>query len=184
MDDPNIIKKEVEEAVKHGFPEIVKSLVDHTDADQYARTPIHDRIIIPRFSPPVVKDGVTLAGDSLHPVQPFLGQGGCLALEDGLMFARTLGLLLSQPGGVDDDERLQKTLEKYAAERQHRSFLLAFKSFALAYLLSFKCSLSVYVRDNYILPIIAGRCYLGHTLYDVGKLHDFIDSPEETKKSK
>jgi salicylate hydroxylase len=33
---------------------------------------------------------VTLLGDACHPMLPFLGQGACMALEDGLVLARCL----------------------------------------------------------------------------------------------
>ena len=38
----------------------------------------------------LVKDGITLLGDAAHPIVPFLGQGGCMALEDGYIFGKLL----------------------------------------------------------------------------------------------
>ena len=36
----------------------------------------------------LVKDGITLLGDAAHPIVPFLGQGGCMALEDAYIFGK------------------------------------------------------------------------------------------------
>ena len=38
----------------------------------------------------LIKDGVTLLGDAAHPIVPFLGQGGCMALEDAYIFGKLL----------------------------------------------------------------------------------------------
>ena len=38
----------------------------------------------------LVKDGITLLGDAAHPIVPFLGQGGCMALEDAYIFGKLL----------------------------------------------------------------------------------------------
>ena len=35
-------------------------------------------------------ENITLFGDAAHPIVPFLGQGGCLAIEDGYSFAKLL----------------------------------------------------------------------------------------------
>jgi len=39
----------------------------------------------------ISKGNVCVAGDALHPMTPDLGQGGCSALEDGIVLARCLG---------------------------------------------------------------------------------------------
>ena len=35
-------------------------------------------------------DNITFLGDAAHPIVPFLGQGGCLALEDSYIFGKLL----------------------------------------------------------------------------------------------
>ncbi len=51
---------------------------------------------------------ITLFGDAAHPIVPFLGQGGCLAIEDGYSFAK----LLSDIGNLEDTQNRYERIRK------------------------------------------------------------------------
>ena len=53
---------------------------------------------------------ITLFGDAAHPIVPFLGQGGCLAIEDGYSFAKLLS----------DDSNYEDTQNHYEQTRRPR----------------------------------------------------------------
>ena len=53
---------------------------------------------------------ITLFGDAAHPIVPFLGQGGCLAIEDGYSFAKLL----------NDSSNLEETQRSYQRIRKPR----------------------------------------------------------------
>ena len=53
---------------------------------------------------------ITLFGDAAHPIVPFLGQGGCLAIEDGYSFAKL----------ISDIENLEDTQNRYERIRKPR----------------------------------------------------------------
>ena len=53
---------------------------------------------------------ITLFGDAAHPIVPFLGQGGCLAIEDGYTFAKLL----------DDDGNFEDAQNRYQRIRRPR----------------------------------------------------------------
>ncbi|KAE8654345.1 PAM domain (PCI/PINT associated module) protein isoform 1 [Hibiscus syriacus] len=75
------------------------------------------------------------AGDALHPMTPDLGQGGCLALEDGVILARCLGEALLQPGKVEEEyERIEKGLRRFAQERRWRSFDVIATAFVVGFI--------------------------------------------------
>ncbi|MBX9948528.1 MAG: FAD-dependent monooxygenase [Candidatus Obscuribacterales bacterium] len=54
------------------------------------------------------KDGITLLGDAAHPMVPFMGQGGCQALEDSIALGASLKEASSIPIGLRKYENLRK----------------------------------------------------------------------------
>jgi salicylate hydroxylase len=63
-----------------------KLISDLSQADHLYKWGIYTRPQIKTL----VKDGITLLGDAAHPIVPFLGQGGCMALEDAYIFGKLL----------------------------------------------------------------------------------------------
>jgi 2-polyprenyl-6-methoxyphenol hydroxylase-like FAD-dependent oxidoreductase len=57
------------------------------------------------------KENITYLGDAAHPIVPFIGQGGCMALEDAYAF----GYLLSKHN--NDIEIAQKNYQKLRLKR-------------------------------------------------------------------
>ena len=53
---------------------------------------------------------VTMLGDAAHPLTPFLGQGACIAIEDGLMLGRAFAAA----------ETVEDALQRYEAARKTR----------------------------------------------------------------
>ena len=67
--------------------EPIAALIDAAGEAEILRNDIYDR-------PPLSTWGrgrITLLGDAAHPMTPFLGQGGCQALEDAVTLGRCLG---------------------------------------------------------------------------------------------
>lgn len=62
---------------------------------------------------------VTLIGDAAHPVQPNLGQGGCMAIEDGFELAKRLR---SHNPKQDDTSLLLRQFEQSRSDRVTRVF--------------------------------------------------------------
>ncbi len=69
-----------------GWAEPVQSLIDRINPEQMARPEIHDMGPLPQM----VRGKVALLGDAAHTTCPDLGQGGCQALEDGLILTQYL----------------------------------------------------------------------------------------------
>lgn len=55
----------------------VVDLLNATNEDEILRRDIYDRVPVLTWG----KGHVTLLGDSVHAMQPNLGQGGCMAIE-------------------------------------------------------------------------------------------------------
>jgi salicylate hydroxylase len=52
---------------------------------------------------------VTMLGDAAHPMTPFLGQGACIAIEDGLMIGRAFAVSASVGEALRRYEMARKT---------------------------------------------------------------------------
>lgn len=91
-----------------GWAKPVQLLIDRLDPENVARVEIHDVGPIERM----VKGRVALLGDAAHATCPDLGQGGCQAMEDGLVIAN---YLLSTNLSVSD------ALMRYERERKVRT---------------------------------------------------------------
>lgn len=88
---PNGDFSSVETDLKMIHPNLVE-LIDKTPRNSILCHPIMDM-------PPVIMahEYITLIGDAAHPLQPSLGQGACLALEDAIVLADCLGRHRANP---------------------------------------------------------------------------------------
>ncbi|XP_022969478.1 monooxygenase 2-like [Cucurbita maxima] len=131
-----------------------------------------------RYRPPwelmwgnIVKGNVCVAGDALHPMTPDLGQGGCSALEDGVVLARCIAeALLKKPSSHEEEVLLlEMGLRKYAAERKWRSIDLISTAYMVGRLQQSSGAFAKFFRDKILSQFLVGLL-LGRTNFDCGKL--------------
>lgn len=79
-----------------------------TALDDVTRSALHVRDPMPQWA----KGRATLLGDAAHPMVPFMAQGACMAIEDGVVLARALD---SSPDDIDT------ALARYETERKPRT---------------------------------------------------------------
>lgn len=70
------------------------------------------------------KGTVTLLGDAAHPCTPNLGQGGCMALEDALVLAKS----------VNSEPSLQQAFRRYESLRMNRTKHIQQRSLLMGYI--------------------------------------------------
>ncbi|NOK08456.1 FAD-dependent monooxygenase [Corallococcus exercitus] len=104
-----------------------------TPPERVLRTDIHDRPPVRSWS----RGRVTLLGDAAHPMTPNLGQGGCQAIEDGVV----LGECLTAPGNVED------ALKAYESHRVRRANALVVMSWRMGRLAQWESPAARFVRD-------------------------------------
>ncbi|KAF0914634.1 hypothetical protein E2562_030698 [Oryza meyeriana var. granulata] len=144
------------------------------------RSEMNDVLAAPlRFRPPlslllasISKGNVCVAGDALHPMTPDLGQGGCAALEDGVVLARCLGDALlgeSPAGGAADSERIEAGLREYARIRRWRSVELVGTAYVVGFVQQSNNAVISFLRDNWLAGVLTRRL-LKMADYDCGAL--------------
>ena len=84
----------------------VSALVDSTPPDSVLCHPIEEMRPVAEVTPTVA-----LLGDAAHPMQPSLGQGACLAMEDAVVLAHCLHVDRHEP---------ERALRRYVAARKWR----------------------------------------------------------------
>ncbi|WRX20296.1 FAD-binding domain - like 6 [Theobroma cacao] len=165
-----LIKESTVEAMK-GFPIHIMEMVKDSDLDSLHLTDL--RFLAPwdLLGKNLRRGTVTVAGDAMHAMAPFLAQGGSASLEDAVVLARCL----SQNQTMRVDEKQAKTmmdmeaaLDQFVKERKMRVFWLSLETFLIGTMLDtstllVKClciiSLMVLFRDK-----------IAHTRYDCGLL--------------
>lgn len=98
------------ELIFSDYAEPIPSIIKALENESIYRDDIFDR---PPLGGSWGKGRVTLIGDAAHPVQPNLGQGGCMAIEDGFELVK---LLHNQASSAD----VVSVLRQFEASRSQR----------------------------------------------------------------
>lgn len=90
-----------------GWNDEVQELIDSADRDECYRWAMNNRPPVQNWS----TDRVTLMGDAAHPTLPYMAQGGAMAIEDGMIFARALTQQADVPAAIQlyQRNRLERT---------------------------------------------------------------------------
>ncbi|KAI6701027.1 hypothetical protein NL676_015351 [Syzygium grande] len=154
------------------IPDKMRAVIEKTELDSIILSPL-------RFRPPweilwgnISKTNICIAGDAFHPMTPDIGQGGCAALEDGVVLARCLGEALREKQGMSSEEeykRIEKGLQSYAKERRWRAFELISTAYMMGYIEQSNGRVLNFLRDRVLASFLAGQ-RLKMASYDCGKL--------------
>ncbi|MCO5591580.1 hypothetical protein L7F22_045567 [Adiantum nelumboides] len=172
--DPNLVKEEALRLV-HGWPEAVVDLVRRSPVETLSRAAISDRWMWPWSSSKLHESGVTIAGDAMHPVTPNLAQGGCSALEDGVVLGRIVSKLFKEMAGqnlyiAEEMKRIELALDGYTKQRQQRMLGVAVQANLIGKLLQAEGDLICSMRDALLPQVLTVDTFVQHSLYDVGAL--------------
>jgi 2-polyprenyl-6-methoxyphenol hydroxylase-like FAD-dependent oxidoreductase len=142
-----------------GWADPVPELIDTTPASAVLRNDIEDR----PPARPWTRGRVLLVGDAAHPTTPNFGQGGCLAIEDGVALARHLKRTADVPAA----------LAAFEAERFPRTTAVTNDSWRFGWVAQLEGRIACGVRDRLfglLLPLIGSRSLPKYAAYDVGPL--------------
>ena len=85
----------------------VKNIISATPANDLFKWGIFAREPVSKWS----TKNITLLGDAAHPLEPFMGQGASLAIEDGVVLGRI----------IEDSESSDEIVSRYEAARIERA---------------------------------------------------------------
>ncbi|KAF5449002.1 hypothetical protein F2P56_029491 [Juglans regia] len=156
-------------------PDQARALLENAELDGFMSLPLRYRHPWELLWGNISKGNVCVAGDALHPLVPDIGQGGCSALEDGVVLARCLAeALLKEPTEKteekDDYKRIEMGLKKYAKERAWRSIELMSVSFMTGFIQESRGKMINFLRDKALAGFLAGFM-LKMADFDCGKLN-------------
>ncbi|XP_061364717.1 monooxygenase 3-like isoform X2 [Gastrolobium bilobum] len=159
----------------------VRSFIEKTELDGFLSVPLRYRHPWEIMFGNISKGNVCVAGDAFHPMTPDLGQGGCSALEDGVVLARCIAEAFSkkpmrhikekeEEEEEDQYKRIEEGLKKYANERRWRSIDLISSSYILGSIQQSDSKLVTFLRDKILASFLAS-IYLKKSDFDCGKLN-------------
>ncbi|XP_010252441.1 PREDICTED: uncharacterized protein LOC104594023 [Nelumbo nucifera] len=175
--DPKLVKESAVQSIK-AFPSEMVELVKNSDIDSVSLVRLRYRtpwdVLLGSFR----KGRVTVAGDAMHVMGPFLGQGGSAGLEDAIVLARCLVKEISSVVGVEGCQQrrklmpetsvLEAALDRYIRERKMRIVRLSTQTYLTGLLL--RTSVPLIRFSLLILLFVLFGNSLGHTRYDCGRL--------------
>ncbi|ESW14781.1 hypothetical protein PHAVU_007G016700 [Phaseolus vulgaris] len=161
------------------MPSDARAFIEKTEEESLISAPLRYRHPWDLMMGNISKGNVCIAGDALHPMTPDLGQGGCCALEDGVVLARCLAEAFSKEAGRDmkekDEEevhykRIEESLKKYARERRWRSIDVTATDYMLGRIQQTESKIVTFLRENILATFLASQI-LNKTGYDCGTLN-------------
>ncbi|XP_020581654.1 uncharacterized protein LOC110025489 [Phalaenopsis equestris] len=158
---------------KSKLPEKIIEVIEKSEMSEPVSSPLRYRWPFDLLIGNISKGNVSVAGDALHPMTPDIGQGGCSALEDAIVLARSLGeaILAGKLCKTEEEEYMiiDKSLEKYAKERRWRSFDLIATAYLVGLMQQNEGAVMRFLRDKCLAGILA-RLLLKKTEFDCGKI--------------
>lgn len=161
-----------------GFPGEASELVKESDLGSLILTQI-------RYRPPWElllgtsrRGTTTIAGDALHVMGPFIGQGGSCGLEDAVALARNLAGAVDEGQASDHPHRLLLPLQKrrievaldsYIRERKLRVLRLSTQTYLVGMMI-YHPAKTVKLLVFLVLLAFFGGTSLDHAAYDCGLL--------------
>lgn len=158
-------------------PDKVKAVVEKTELDSLSCSPLRFRRPWELLWGNISKGNVCVTGDALHPMTPDIGQGGCSALEDGVILARCLAEALrenpsvktKEGDGKEEYKRIETGMKKFAKERKWRGFELISTAYLVGYVQQSNGVVMNFLRDKVFAAFLA-RLLLKRAEFDCGKL--------------
>ncbi|MCL7045693.1 hypothetical protein MKW94_004547 [Papaver nudicaule] len=162
--EPKLIKQATIKSIMD-FPPDVLEMVKKSDLDSLTLTNI-------RYLGNFRKGTVIVAGDAMHVMGPFLGQGGSAALEDAIVLARNLAKEMCGKGSESKQimqVKIGAAMDRFVKERRMRLIKLSSQAYLIGMLL--EPSSGRFTKLMIILALVVFFSNSnGHAKYNCGHL--------------
>ena len=149
------------------IPAAALGVIERSEMSEVVSSPLRFRSPLALVRGSISRGGVCVAGDALHPMTPELGQGGCAALEDGVVLARCLGDAFA--AGDGGHEAVAAALGRYAEARRWRSVQLITAAYVVGFIQQSNNVVVMFLRDTILSPLLA-KTLVAMADYDCGTL--------------
>ncbi|KAL9415500.1 hypothetical protein AB3S75_043735 [Citrus x aurantiifolia] len=146
----------------HDLPAQVKAVIEKTPVDSIISSRLQYREPQEVLWGNISRGNVCVAGDALHAMTPDIGQGGCAALEDGIVLARCINEALKTKEGVGEEDeeefnkRVEMGLKRYAKERRWRCFELISIAYLVGSIQQSDGKILNFLRDKILASFLVG----------------------------
>ncbi|XP_078171867.1 monooxygenase 1-like [Carex rostrata] len=172
ISDPEVVREYTMEQLKESPSEILES-VRICDMETLSMRQAAYRYPWALYHQRFRKGTMTVAGDAMHIMGPFIGQGGAAALEDAVVLTRCLSNVINAPANASSDkkwaEMVREAIDLYVKERMPRLLKLSWQSYFVGILNCNKSWLMKLVA-NFLLRLFFGGNSLNHALFDCGTI--------------
>ncbi|KAG6525401.1 monooxygenase 2-like [Zingiber officinale] len=153
------------------IPGQVVEIIEKCELSSVASASLRYRSPLNLLSGNMCKGNTCVTGDAFHPMTPDLGQGGCLALEDGVVLARCLAEALCGGGNGEEEQnrRVEVALKEYEKARKWRAFTLVVGSFAFGFVQESGNWFLRLVRERLLPGFLVDRLFIAGS-FDCGEL--------------
>ncbi|CAK7340073.1 unnamed protein product [Dovyalis caffra] len=171
-EDPELIRQFSVEAIKE-FPSERIEMVSNCDLASLSLTHLRYRapwdILLGSFR----RGCVTVAGDAMHVMGPFLGQGGSAAIEDAIVLARCLTQKMQKVAQEENGRQIMvqeigEALDKYVEERRMRLVWLSTQTYVIGSMFDASSMLGKLLLLAILAVLFSNSTH--HTRYDCGRL--------------
>ncbi|KAI6701029.1 hypothetical protein NL676_015353 [Syzygium grande] len=162
----------------------IKAVIDDTELDDMMLSPLRFRHPWEILWGSISKSNVCVAGDAFHPMTPDIAQGGCAALEDGVILARCMGealrerrVIKSEGKGMEEEDeykRMEMGLRNYAKERRWRAFQLITTAYTVGYMAQSNGKILNFLSKS--TSQVLGRAAAENSVLQLREAENFLNS--------
>jgi len=151
------------------IPAEALDVIERSEMSDVVSSPLRFRSPLALVRGSISRGNVCVAGDAFHPMTPELGQGGCAALEDGVVLARCLGEAFVGAGNDGGHACVKAALERYAQERRWRAIRLVTAAYVVGFVQQSSNPAIKFLREKFLSGLLA-RVMVDMADFDCGKL--------------